>query len=197
VTQAQYEAVTGKTPSNFKGSDLPVEMVSCEEAEAFAKGLTEKARDGLLYRLPHEAEWEYSCRGGRPASLPFGIGDGASLSSHDANFDGNYPYGGAEKGPYLQKTTPVGTYKANTLGLYDMHGNVWQWCADRYGDYPTGRAVDPTGPPSALSRVGRGGGWTDAGGRGCRAASRGRGEPGGRSFILGFRLARVPSGLDK
>ena len=197
VTQAQYEAVTGKTPSKFQGADLPVEQVSWEEADAIAKKLTEKAKNGLLYRLPTEAEWEYSCRGGRPSSNPFGIGDGTSLSSREANFDGNYPYGGAEKGPYLEKTTPVGTYKPNALGLYDMQGNVWQWCSDWYGDYPTGRVVNPEGPGSGSSRVGRGGCWL-YGARLCRAACRFRFVgPGFRDGILGFRLARVPSGSSK
>ncbi len=196
VTQGQYEAVTGKTPSTFKGADLPVETVSWEEADAFAKGLTEKARDGLLYRLPTEAEWEYSCRGGRSSSLPFGIGDGTSLSSHDADFDGNYPYSGADKGPYLEKTTPVGTYQANALGLYDMHGNVYQWCSDWYGEYPTGTVTNPSGPSSGPSRVIRGGSWCFYAWS-CRAAHRFRFEPGHRYDYLGVRLARVPSGLDK
>ena len=155
VTQAQYQAVTGKTRSNFKGTDMPVEMVSwdrrsiCTEANG-------KTKDGLLYRLPTEAEWEYPCRGGRSSSFPFGIGDGTSLSSREANFDGNHPYGGVDKGLFLKKTTPVGTYKANALGLYDMQGNVWQWCSDWYGDYATGRVVNPEGPARALpGRAGR------------------------------------------
>ena len=105
VTQGQYEAVTGKTPSQFKGADLPVEKVSWEDVDAFVRKLTEKATDGLMYRLPSEAEWEYSSRGGRPFSQPFGIGDGTFLSSHDANFNGNYPYGGTNQGPYLKRTT--------------------------------------------------------------------------------------------
>ena len=196
LTQEQYEAATGKKPSDFKGADLPVENVNWEEADACAKSLTGKAKDGLLYRLPTEAEWEYACRGGRPSSLPFGIGDGTSISSSDANFDGNRPYGGAARGPYLQKTTPVGTYRANALGLYDMHGNVWQWCSDWDGDYPPGRAVDPTGPAQGSSRVIRGGGW-DNGAGDCRAATRDGEEPGVRDRNLGFRLARVPPGLDK
>ncbi len=158
--------------------------------------MTEKSKRGLLYRLPNEAEWEYSCRGGRSSSLPFGIGDGTSLSSIQANFDGNYPYGGAAKGPYVGKTTPVGTYMPNALGLYDMQGNVWQWCADYYGDYPTEKATNPTGSDSVLSRVSRGGSWFNNGGY-CRAAYRCRRAPGGRGSYMGFRLARVPSGLDK
>jgi formylglycine-generating enzyme required for sulfatase activity len=183
VTQAQYEAVTGENPSNFKGPDLPVETVRWTEADDFARKLTEKAKGGLLYRLPTEAEWEYSCRGGRSSSLPFGIGDGTSLSSLKANFGG-------------EKTTPVGSYQANALGLYDMQGNVWQWCADYYGDYPTEKVTNPTGPASGSSRVYRGGGWNFSAGL-CRAADRSRFAPGDRYCDLGFRVARVPSGLDK
>ncbi len=196
VTQAQYEAVTGENPSKFKGSDLPVETVRATEADDFARKLTERAKSGLSYRLPTEAEWEYSCRGGHPSSLPFGIGDGTSLSSLQANFNGTHPYGGAAPGPDLEKTTPVGTYEANALGLYDMQGNVWQWCADNYGDYPMEKVTDPKGPATGLSRVLRGGGWGDYAGY-CRAAFRSRGTPGFRYNVLGFRLARVPSGLDK
>jgi formylglycine-generating enzyme required for sulfatase activity len=196
VTQKQYEAVTGKNPSRIKGDDLPVESVSWEEADAFRRKLTEKRKDGLVYRLPSEGEWEYSCRGGRSFSQPFGIGDGTSLSSKLANFDGNYPYGGAEKGRYLEKTVRVGNYPANALGLHDMHGNVWEWCSDWYGKYPTGKVSDPTGPGEGSSRVFRGGGWVSAA-WGCRAASRNGLEPGVRGSSLGFRLARVPSGLGK
>jgi formylglycine-generating enzyme required for sulfatase activity len=207
VTQAEYEAVTRTNPSYYSavgdgkvtGVDtgrFPVERVRWEDADAFRKKLTEKARDGMLYRLPTEAEWEYSCRGGRPSSMPFGIGGGTSLSSHDANFDGNYPYGGAEKGPYLMKPTPVGTYKENALGLFDMQGNVCQWCLDWDGDYPTGPVVDPQGPETGSIRVFRGGSMFDSA-RTCSAANRNRKGAGIRINILGFRLARVPSGLSK
>ncbi len=185
VTQAQYEAVTGKTPSNFKGADLPVESVSWEDADAFAKGLTEKARSGLVYRLPTEAEWEYSCRGGRSSSLAFGVGNGTTLSTSDANFSDSESH----------KTTPVDRYKPNALGLYDMQGNVWQWCSDYYSDYPPGLAVNPKRPVEA-SRVRRGGCWCIFA-SGCRAANRDWSVPGVRYGYLGFRLARVPSGLDK
>jgi formylglycine-generating enzyme required for sulfatase activity len=195
VTQAQYEAVTKKTPSHFKGANLPVERVSWEEADEFAKELTKKAGGKILYRLPTEAEWEYSCRGGRPFSNPFGIGDGTSLSSKQANFDGNYPYGAA-KGKYLEETCAVGSYPANALGLNDVHGNVWEWCADWYGNYPVGKVTDPTGPPEGLDRVTRGGSFTSYA-NWCRAAFRDRDGPENRSWHLGFRLARVPSGLGK
>jgi formylglycine-generating enzyme required for sulfatase activity len=141
VTQAQYKALTGKEPSKFKDSgDLPVEQVSWREAREFGARLTKKRSDRHVYRLPTEAEWEYACRGGR--SQPFGIGDGHSLSSREANFDGNFPFGGA-KGVRLDKTSRVGSYAANALGLYDMHGNVWEWCADVYDLFPPARLQIP------------------------------------------------------
>jgi sulfatase modifying factor 1 len=195
VTQAQYQALGLDNPSRFKGADRPVEMVSWEEASAWAEKLTKKRGDGHLYRLPTEAEWEYSCRGGRSSSQPFGIGDGRALSSRQANFDGNSPYGGADKGRYLEATCAVGSYKGNALSLYDMHGNVWEWCADGYGPYPGGSITNPTGLAEGSHRVVRGGSWFH-GGRFCRAADRGRRGPGFRLGFLGFRLARSsPSGV--
>ncbi len=189
VTQAQYKALTGDNPSHFQGVDLPVETVSWEDADACAAALTERRHDKHLYCLPTEAEWEYSCRGGRPFSEPFGIGDGTSLSSDRANIDGNYPYGSASRGPYLKSTCRVGSYPANALGLLDMHGNVWEWCADRYGLYPPGVATNPTGSAGGSGRVLRGGGWRSRA-RFCRASDRSGGEPGFRYGDLGFRLAR-------
>jgi formylglycine-generating enzyme required for sulfatase activity len=198
VTQAQFEALetlTGiKNPSKFKGADRPVEMVDWKEANDYAARLTTKLNDNHLYRLPTEAEWEYSCRGGRSSSTPFGVGDGRTLSSREANFNGNYPYGGADNGPYLGATCAVASYPANALGLRDMHGNVWEWCADLYGPNPRGHVTNPTGPPKGSGRVLRGGCWLSSG-RGCRAADRRRDEPGFRDYDLGLRLARgVPSG---
>jgi formylglycine-generating enzyme required for sulfatase activity len=195
VTQRQYKALTGKHPSHFKGpGDLPVEQVSWEEARDFGVKLTERRSDRHVYRLPTEAEWEYACRGGRPSSQPFGIGDGRSLSSREANFDGNNPYGGADRGPYLQKTSPVGSYQANALDLYDLHGNVWEWCADWYGPYPNEEVINPTGSAEGPSWVIRGGGLNDLGVL-CRAARRNWGGPGCWRYYLGFRLARsIPSG---
>lgn len=138
VTQGEYEEVMGSNPSWFsatgEGKDnvkdlktnrFPVEQVSYEEAVQFCENLS--ARPGerekkRLYRLPTEAEWEYACRGGASLKTPFHFGK--SLSSHQANFDGNYPYGGAEKSTYLGRTCAVGSYKPNGFGLYDIHGNV-------------------------------------------------------------------------
>jgi formylglycine-generating enzyme required for sulfatase activity len=193
VTQAQYEALGKENNSRFTGADLPVDNVNWEEASAFARNLTQKQTGlNLLYRLPTEAEWEYACRGGRSSSSLFGIGDGASLSSSQANFNGNYPIG-AGKGPFLAKTCRVGSYPANALGLRDMHGNVWEWCADWLGEYPAGKVTDPTGPREGSHRVCRGGGWDCYAGY-CRAAERFWHTPGVRNEVLGFRLARVPSG---
>jgi formylglycine-generating enzyme required for sulfatase activity len=194
VTQKQYEALIGTNPSQFKGEDRPVEQVSWEEVRGYAERLTKKRADGHVYRLPTEAEWEYSCRGGRPSSQPFGIGNGRTLSSRQANFIGNFPYGGADRGPYLKSTCAVGSYTANALGLFDMHGNVWEWCQDRYGKYPQEDVTNPVGPSEGSNRVGRGGCW-NYGGRHCRSAIRNGSESGDRLSSVGFRLARsLPSG---
>jgi formylglycine-generating enzyme required for sulfatase activity/predicted Ser/Thr protein kinase len=198
VTQAQYEALLGKdkNPSEFKAADLPVESVDWTEADAYRRKLTKQSGGKLVYRLPTEAEWEYSCRGGRPSSQPFGIGNGTYLSSAQANFDGNFPYGSATKGEYLRKTSCVGSYPPNPLGLHDMHGNVHEWCADWYEPYPAGKVTNPGGPLAGSSRVFRGGSWRDDAGY-CRAASRDKGWPGFQLSSLGVRLARVPSGVGK
>ena len=197
-TFMQDPKYTWRDPGFAQTDDDPVVEVSWNDARKYADWLGEKSGNGLLYRLPTEAEWEYSCRGGRSSSLPFSIGTGTSLSSLQANFDGRYPYGGAAPALYREKTTPVGTFKANALGLYNMQGNVWQWCSDCYGEYPSGKAVNPEGPASAegLSRVYRGGGWF-LNAWNCRAAHRSWYPLGDRYGYLGFRLARVPSGLDK
>ena len=200
VTQGQWQAIMGKNPSYFsrdgggknevkdiKDEDLkqfPVEFVSWDDAQEFIKKLNEKEKGkGWTYRLPSEAEWEYACRGGatteEECSYHFYLDKPTNdLSSKQANFNGNFPDGKADKGPYLGRTTKVGSYAPNKLGLYDMHDNVWQWCSDKY-------------EPNALARVLRGGSWNDNAGD-CRSADRGWDEPGNRDRYDGFRLAAVP-----
>jgi hypothetical protein len=141
VTQAECERVIGTNPNNFKSvkgrdtSRFPVENVSYEDAVEFCRQLSElheEKRAGRLCRLPTEAEWEYSCRGGASDSKPFYFEKpSAVLSAVQANFDGDYPYGGAPKGQYLQRPTPVGSYKPSPFGLYDMHGNIWSGAPTR------------------------------------------------------------------
>jgi formylglycine-generating enzyme required for sulfatase activity len=186
VTQAEWKAVMGNNPSYFKNCPrCPVESVSWEEVQEFIKKLNEKGEG--TYRLPTEAEWEYAARAGTTSA--FGIGDGKNLSSKEANFDGNYPYGNTTKGKWLEKTIPVGSYQANAYGLYDMHGNVWEWCNDWYGEYPNSGVTDPKGPSAGSSRVNRGGGWFSDGGN-LRSADRDYNSPSNRYNNLGFRLIR-------
>ncbi len=169
VTQGQYQAVTGRNPSRFKGDDLPVEQVSWHDAVAFCKTLSE--RTGLDVRLPTEAEWEYACRAGTTTAYH----TGNTISKTDANYSGS-------------RTIPVGSLKKpNPWSLHDMHGNVWEWCADWHGDYPNGAATDPTGPANGTSRVLRGGSWYYVPG-GLRAAYRGRTAPDDRGNYFGFRV---------
>ena len=186
VTQAQYGQVMGKNPSYFKGATLPVETVSYDDALAFCKKLSdlpaEKAA-GRKYRLPTEAEWEYCCRAG--TSTPFHFGN--ELNGTQANCDGTSPYGTTKQGPYLKKTSPVGSYPANAWGLHDMHGNVYEWCQDWYGDYPKDSIKDPQGSSSGERRVLRGGSWSYTA-RGCRAGTRSRLSPGNHIINCGFRL---------
>ena len=140
VTQEKWQAVMGNNPSKYKAEkNLPVEMVSWHDCQEFIKKLREK--DKKAYRLPSEAEWEYACRAG--TTTPFHFGE--TISTDQANYNGD-PYGKEKKGVYRAKTTPVGSFPANAWGLYDMSGNVWQWCDDWFGDYPQKDVVDPTGP---------------------------------------------------
>jgi formylglycine-generating enzyme required for sulfatase activity len=198
VTQGQYEQVMGKNPALFKGNggrpDHPVENVSWQDANDFCDKLSALGKERAaqrVYRLPTEAEWEYACRGGARNPTAFHFGN--SLSSTQANFNGNFPYGDAPKGPYLQRTSTVGSYQPNGFGLFDMHGNVREWCADRYDEdyYRNSPKKDPQGPENDRRRVVRGGSWGDLG-RYCRAAGRNWYDPADRVDDVGFRVVCVP-----
>ncbi|MBR0236468.1 MAG: SUMF1/EgtB/PvdO family nonheme iron enzyme [Thermoguttaceae bacterium] len=183
VTQKQWKAIMGNNPSNFKGDDLPVEQVSWNDCQEFCRKCVQL---GLPVQLPTEAQWEYACRAGSTTAYFWGN----ALKGDKANCDGNYPCGTTTKGKYLRKTTPVGSYDSNAWGLYDMHGNVWEWCADYWKEeYPSGSVTDPTGPSNGSYRVFRGGSWYNSA-RHCRSASRRSIEPDGRSDALGFRCVK-------
>jgi formylglycine-generating enzyme required for sulfatase activity len=153
VTQAQWEAVMGNNPSNFKGANLPVEMISWNDAMAFCERLSQ--RTGQQISLPTEARWEYACRGGMTTAFSFGV----TISTDQANYDGKHPYGSGQQGVFRDRTTSVKLFDPNEWGLYGMHGNVWEWCEDWYGPYPGGSKTNYTGPASGDRRVFRGGSW--------------------------------------
>ena len=182
VTQEQWQAVMGNNPSVFKGEkNLPVDQVSWEDCQEFVKKLREK--DKKAYRLPAEAEWEYACRAG--TKTPFHFGE--TISTDQANYFGEAVYGDGKKGKYRGKTTPVGSFPANAWGLHDMPGNVWQWCEDRYADYPQKDVDDPQGAEKGDFRVLRGGSWIGDPWN-CRSAFRRWYEPGYRFFNFGCRV---------
>ncbi|MDG4550166.1 MAG: formylglycine-generating enzyme family protein [Candidatus Contendobacter sp.] len=185
-TQALWQAAMGKNPSGFKGQQRPVETVSWDDAQDFIARLN-GAVPGLEARLPTEAEWEYACRAG--TTTPFSFGE--DITPEQVNYGGSYPYRGNQKGQYRGKTVEVASLPANPWGLYEMHGNVWEWCQDWYGAYHAESAVDPPGPETGEWRVLRGGSWFDFG-RNARSASRIHGGPGDRSDDFGFRLALGP-----
>jgi len=175
VSQMQWEAVMGNNPSHFKGADLPVENVSWDDAQEFIQRLNAQ-NDGYVYRLPTEAEWEYACRAGSTGDYANNL---AAMAWYDKNSG--------------EVTHPVGTKQPNALGLYDIYGNVWEWCQDWYNEnyYVQSSNVDPQGPTLGSARVERGGSLNrDA--QYLRSASRYWGAPGNRSFNLGFRLVRTP-----
>ncbi len=184
-TQALWQAVQGNNPSRFADdSRRPVEQVSWNDVvQGFLKELNRRV-PGLSARLPSEAEWEYACRAG--TTTPFSFG--ADITPEQVNYDGNYPYAGGRQGRYRQQTVAVGTLPANAWGLYEMHGNVWEWCADEYGQYPTTPQRDPRGAPPGAGRVLRGGSWRGIGG-GARSADRFHDVPDDRYGTDGFRLA--------
>jgi len=176
VTQEQWFEIMGENPSREKGRKLPITDVSWDDCHQFIKKLNTKTNGG--YRLPTEAVWEYACRAG--TSTAYSYGD--SLTRSDANIDGD-------------TIKAVGNYKPNAFGLYDMHGNVWEWCEDWYDDYPAGTVTDPKGPATGKSRVLRGGSFflidlaARSSGRNFNLASTGSPR---RDDGYGFRLARTP-----
>ena len=177
VTQELWEAVMGSNPSNFKGAQNPVESVSYNDCQEFISRLN--SLTGKNFRLPTEAEWEYAARGG--------------------NKSGHYKYSGSNNifdvawhGDNIgYNTHAVGTMTGNELGIYDMSGNVWEWCSDWYGSYRAGAQTNPQGPSSGSNRVHRGGSW-DSSARNCRVSNRSSGDPGGSYFNYGLRLVLVP-----
>jgi formylglycine-generating enzyme required for sulfatase activity len=207
VTQGQFEMVMECNPSEFSGRPgedavrLPVENVTWDEAVEFCRRLSERPEEksaGRLYRLPTESEWEYACRAG--TTTLFHVGD--ALSSTQANFDGTYPHGEAAIGPYLDATSVVGSYEPNGFGLYDVHGNVYEWCADWFDEefYRQSPSSDPDGPFLGAKRVARGGSLCGTA-TNCRSSDRNSYEPENRSPYCGFRIVCVldesPPALDE
>ncbi|MHC6201930.1 formylglycine-generating enzyme family protein [Breznakiellaceae bacterium SP9] len=201
VTQKDYQALMGYNPSRFKEDALPVEQVNWYDAIDYCNARSKKeglapaytvSKDNVTWsrnangcRLPTEAEWEYACRAG--TITPFSTGN--TITTGQANYNGNYPYNGNAKGTYRGKTTPVGNFAANAWGLYDMHGNVWEWCWDWYGAYSSANQTDPMGAASGFTRVWRGGGWGSYA-EGVRSAFRYGLTPTFRYSVLGFRVVR-------
>jgi formylglycine-generating enzyme required for sulfatase activity len=208
VTQEQYQRVMGANPSHFKDAgdgsrkDYPVENVSWDDAVDFCRRLSELPEEqaaGRRYRLPSEAEWEYACRSGGQGA--FAVGEGKRLEDHGwfANNSGLRPLDATalwkeDQANYMERilgnkgsTSRVGQKLPNAWGIHDMHGNVWEWCSDWYGDYPVGTVVDPKGPESGTARVARGGGWHNPGSF-CRSAFRFRDDPAQRDYDIGFRV---------
>ncbi|OBQ15355.1 MAG: hypothetical protein AN486_23710 [Anabaena sp. AL93] len=183
LTQAQYQAIMGNNPANFKGNNRPVENVSWDDAVAFCQKLSQ--RTGKKYRLPSEAEWEYACRAG--TTTPFYFGE--SITPELVNYDGNYPYASAPKGQYRQQTTDVGTFPPNAFGLYDMHGNVLEWCQDDYQENYINAPTDGSASTvlSATYKLLRGGSWNGNAGY-CRSADRNGSLRDFRRFNYGFRV---------
>ncbi|MGK7888229.1 MAG: SUMF1/EgtB/PvdO family nonheme iron enzyme [Leptolyngbyaceae cyanobacterium] len=184
VTQAVYEVVMGDNPSRFQEGDRPVEQVTWHDAIAFCQKLSDRTVN--TYRLPSEAEWEYACRAG--TTTPFHFGE--TITTAIANYNGGYTYRNAPTGDYRQETTLVGSFPPNAFGLFDMHGNVWEWCADHWHDNYNGAPTDGsawvTGGDSE-SRVLQGGSWLNRP-RDCRSANRFRHLADAGNLSIGFRL---------
>ena len=215
VSQEEYQSVIGSNPSYFKnGVDAissgtggqvtndvrhPVEKVSWNDATNYCAKLTQRDQlagripSGYSYRLPTEAEWEYTCRGGATNAFHFGN----AIRQGMANFDARYEYDSVLGTDYklsdkvISRTVEVGSYAPNAFGLYDMHGNVWEWCSDWYGDHTNAATIDPTGPTSGDGRMICGGTWYSSG-RDCRASARYGISPDVRFYFFGFRVVLSP-----
>lgn len=205
VTQKEFREVMNAAPGNFKGDNLPIENVTWFKAVEYCNALSREegvtpayaitgagdaitvtwSRNADGYRLPTEAEWEYACRAG--TNTPFNTGE--NITTDQANYYGSYPYKDVPRGQYRDSTVPVGSVPPNTWGLHEMHGNVWEWCWDWYGEYASGPQTQPNGPTEGTYRVNRGGGWNDFG-RHLRSAYRAAHTPSNRTFNIGFRVAR-------
>jgi formylglycine-generating enzyme len=210
VTQGQYLSLLHTNPSYFTTNNgyplnlnRPVEQASWVDATNYCAQLTQQQQlagwvpTNWVYRLPTESEWEYACRAGTTTAFNFGD----AIHGGMANF---YTYDECDASigdiyvpnpvvAYLARTTTVGSYEPNAWGLYDMHGNLWEWCRDWYGTYPTGSVSDPQGPASGSFRVMRGGSWSDYGSD-CRSAIRVVSYPPQRNLLIGFRVVLAPSG---
>jgi uncharacterized protein (TIGR02996 family) len=204
VTQQQFQLVTGSNPSHFtadraecKGLDterFPVESATWYEAQQFCERLTERERtreQGWEYRLATESEWEYAARAWLSSRWPFHYG--AALYPQQANFNGRYPYPPDNEDPngvYLERPTVVGSYAPNAFGLFDMHGNLDEWCLDWDSEMEPGDTTDPQGPPDGMEKIVRGGSWRGQG-EDCRSAVRIGEDPDARINYVGFRVALV------
>jgi formylglycine-generating enzyme required for sulfatase activity len=179
VTQALWEVVMGDNPSQFKGENRPVEQVSWDDAQRFITKMN-GMKSELQMCLPTEAQWEYCCRAG--TITPFHFGGENDLNLERVNYSGRW-----DNYDFMGKTKAVTSYTPNDWGLYEMHGNVLEWCQDCYGDYPAQPIVDPKGAEVGYLRVLRGGSWISDG-RYCRSANRYRSDPAYRDYYYGFRL---------
>ena len=186
VTQAQWAAVMHENPSRFEGDDLPVEQIAWRDVAAFCRALGRT--DGRTYRLPTEAEWEYACRAGTTTTFHFGD----AISTDLANYDGTHSYPGGRRGKARKQTTSGGRFPSNRWALFDMHGNVREWCQDWYGgSFPPEDVADPQGGESGGFRVQRGGSWRDHPAE-CRSAARHPRGPSVRDDNVGCRVVMVP-----
>jgi formylglycine-generating enzyme required for sulfatase activity len=172
-TQDLWVAVMGDNPADFSDDlENPVENVSWDDVQIFLQRINDLVPE-MVMRLPSEAEWEYACRAGTTSAFSFGM----EIDDDQVNYDSN-----------IGQTVPVKALPANPWGLYQMHGNVWEWCQDWYDEYPTGSVIDPSGVTEGAYRVLRGGSWYGSA-RGVRSADRDYNTPDDRDYFIGFRLA--------